>query len=247
MNVPDASERNGPVIDLNADLGEGFPNDRLLLARVSSASVCCGAHAGDPATIRATLNASKEVGVIVGAHPGFPDRAGFGRREQVASSAEVERLIVDQVEAFNELAARVGIPIRFLKPHGALYNQAQWQTEIARGVVRAAARLRLPLLGQPRTLLATMATEAGIHYVAEGFPDRRYRADGSLVPRSAPDALIHDRNEMVDHVQRLIADGVETLCIHGDDPAAVTNADRVRLILESSGIAIEGFLSRDGR
>lgn len=244
MSDPDASEQKRSVIDLNADLGEGFPNDRQLLARITSASVCCGAHAGDPAAIQATLGAAKELGVRVGAHPGFPDRAGFGRREQVATEVEVERLILVQVNTLRKFADCAVVPVRFLKPHGALYNQAQRQLEIARGVVRAAARLRLPLLGQPRTLLATMATEAGIRYVAEGFPDRRYRPDGSLVPRSEPDALIHDPVEMADHVRHLIADGVETLCIHGDDPSAVANADRVRRVLASLGIAVEGFLNR---
>jgi UPF0271 protein len=245
MIGPDELNRKESRIDLNADLGEGYPHDRGLLARITSASVCCGAHAGDPAAILTTLDAAKELGVIVGAHPGFPDRAGFGRREQQASASEVQTLIVEQVEALCELAAGVGVPVRFLKPHGALYNQAQRQAEIARGVASAAVRLGLALLGQPRTLLATMAAEAGIHYIAEGFPDRRYRADGSLVSRSEPDALIHDPGEMTDHVQRLIEDGVETLCIHGDDPAAIPNVDRVRQILGSLGIAIEGFLNRD--
>jgi UPF0271 protein len=246
MNNPDTSEQTRSSVDLNADLGEGFPNDRLLLRRITSASVSCGAHAGDPASILTTLEAANELKVIVGAHPGFPDRAGFGRREQAVTASEVERLIVEQAETLRSLASRSGVAIRFLKPHGALYNQAQRQPEIARGVVRAAAHLRLPLLGQPRTLLATMATDAGVRYMAEGFPDRRYRPDGSLVPRSEPDALIHDPGEMAGQVQHLLADGVETLCIHGDDPAAVANADRVNLVLESLGIAIEGFLNRDG-
>lgn len=246
MNGPDASERSRSSVDLNADLGEGFSNDRRLLGRITSASVCCGAHAGDPAAIQATLDAAKELGVVVGAHPGFPDRAGFGRREQAATAAEVEQLIVEQVSMLNALAVRSGPSVRFLKPHGALYNQAQRQPEIARGVVSAAVRLGLPLLGQPRTLLAAMAAEAGIRYVAEGFPDRRYRPDGSLAPRSEPDALIHDPDEMAGNVSRLLADGVETLCIHGDDPAAVANADRVRRVLASLGIAIEGFLNRGG-
>src|SRR6185437_14371502 len=116
MNDPEMPTVRRPSIDLNADLGEGFPNDRALLEKITSASVCCGAHAGDPAAILATLEAANELGVIVGAHPGFPDRAGFGRREQKAMAAEVERLILEQVESLSDLADRVGVSIRFLKP-----------------------------------------------------------------------------------------------------------------------------------
>lgn len=236
MTRSDPPRTGRPAIDLNADLGEGFPNDRLLLERITSANVCCGAHAGDPDAIAATLTAARDLGVIVGAHPGFPDREHFGRRERGADAAEIERLIVDQVEALRLAAENVRVSIRFLKPHGALYNQAQTQPEIARGVVQGALRLRLPLLGLPCTILAATAAERGLRYVAEGFPDRRYRPDGSLAPRSEPGALIHDPDETVDQVRRLIAAGVETLCIHGDDPAAVATADRVVQALDALGI-----------
>ena len=124
-------------IDLNADLGEGFPNDRALLDRVTSASICCGAHAGDAATIGETLRLAARAGVVVGAHPGFADRQGFGRRVQSATAGEVEHLILDQVADLKRLADLAGVPIRFVKPHGALYNQAQNDDEIARGVIAA--------------------------------------------------------------------------------------------------------------
>ncbi len=249
MNAPEAvSMARRFSVDLNADLGEGFPNDRQLLERITSAGICCGAHAGDSASIRRTLDAAKELGVIVGAHPGFPDREGFGRREQTATAAEVERLILRQVEDLARLAENSGIEIRFLKPHGALYNQAQRQPEIAQGVVAAIRRLKLPLFGQPGTLLESLAREAEIRYVAEGFPDRRYRPDGSLVPRSDPTALLHDPAEMAEHIERLLdsQNAIETLCIHGDDPAAVENVERVRQVLQSLGIEIKGFLDRAG-
>jgi 5-oxoprolinase (ATP-hydrolysing) subunit A len=230
-------------IDLNADLGEGCPNDRALLERVTSASVCCGAHAGDPASIRATLRVAHELGVVVGAHPGYADREGFGRRERTIEADEVERLILDQVAPLRALAGEFDVTIRFLKPHGALYNQAQRQEAVARGVVAAVTRLGLPLLGQPGTYLETLARERGIRYIAEGFPDRRYRADGSLVPRSEPGAVLQDRREIEAQVVRLVDEGrVTTLCIHGDEPEAVANADRVRLILGRNRIEARNFL-----
>ncbi len=237
------SRTRNEAIDLNADLGEGCPNDSALLERISSASVCCGAHAGDPAAIRATLRAARDRGVAVGAHPGYPDREGFGRRERKVTATEVENLILDQAAVLLNLAGLEGLPIRFLKPHGALYNQAQRSGEAARGVIEAAARLALPLLGQPGSMLESMAHAHGVRFIAEGFPDRRYRDDGSLVPRAEPGAVLHDLAEIEASVARLIADGrVATLCVHGDEPAAVANADRIRSILSHRGIAITNFL-----
>jgi UPF0271 protein len=233
---------SGRAIDLNADLGEGFPNDEALLARVTSASIACGAHAGDRETILGTLRAAKRRGVTVGAHPGYADRAGFGRREQSLAAAEVERLIVEQVMHLDNLATEVGLPIRFVKPHGALYNQAQRQDEVAAGVVSAQSRLRLPLVGQPATVLQARARDQGVRYLTEGFPDRRYRTDGRLVPRSDPDAILHDPAEIEAQVVRLVDQDVMTLCIHGDDPRAVANADLVRKVLERHRIALASFL-----
>jgi UPF0271 protein len=235
------------AIDVNADLGEGCPNDRTLLGIVTSASVCCGAHAGSPEAIRQTLRDARARGVVIGAHPGYADREGYGRREQEISSEDSRRLILDQVADLKALAAQLGVGIRFLKPHGALYNQAQRMDEIARGVIAAATELGLPLLGQPGTLLQRLAAEQGLPYIAEGFPDRRYRADGSLLPRSEPRAVLHDRDEMEAQVLRLVTQGrVATLCIHGDDPRSVANAELVRGVLERHGIAIRSFLGTPG-
>lgn len=232
-------------IDLNADLAEGCPNDRALLERVTSASLCCGAHAGDPESIRATLREARQLGVVAGAHPGYPDREGFGRRERSVTSSEVERLILDQLDTFRGLAGEMDVPIRFVKPHGALYNQAQRQEEVARGVIEALARLGLPLLGQPGTRLEALARERGIDFIPEGFPDRRYRDDGSLVPRNEPGAVLRDLGEIEEQVVRLVGEGhVATLCIHGDEPEAVANADRVRLILARHRIEARSFLDR---
>jgi UPF0271 protein len=233
--------QHGARIDLNADLGEGFPNDAALLDRVTSASIACGAHAGDPATILATLEAAAARGVVVGAHPGYADRSHFGRRSQCLTADAVERLIVDQVDYLEMLAALPGLKIRYVKPHGALYNQAQHEDETSAGVIAALVRLRLPLLGQPGTLLEARARDQGVRYIPEGFPDRRYRPDGGLVSRSEPDAILHDPNEIEAQVVRLIEQGLMTLCIHGDDPRAVANADTVRAILQRRGIALGSF------
>jgi UPF0271 protein len=230
---------------LNADLGEGFPNDRVLLGLVTSASICCGAHAGDTEIIRRTLLDAREAGVVIGAHPGFDDREGFGRREQKRTTKEVTDLLNDQIVWLSEIAGELGMRVQYVKPHGALYNQAQWQPEIAEGVVIALCGLALPLIGQPRTLLERKACENGVRYIAEGFPDRRYRVDGSLVPRTEPDAVLDEPHAMETQVVRLVREGgVATLCIHGDDPRAVANARLVHQVLDREGIAVRGFMDR---
>jgi UPF0271 protein len=249
--MSDSETRNDAesrTIDLSADVGEGCPNDAMLLQDlVTSASVSCGAHAGDPEEIRQTLGHARDRCVTVGAHPGYPDREHFGRREQSMSADAVTTMILDQVAFLVELASELGVSIRFLKPHGALYNQAQRQNEIARGVVDAAFELGLPLLGQPGTVLEGWAFGRGVRYVAEGFPDRRYRDDGSLVPRSEPNAILHDLAEMAEQVAHLIARGrVATLCIHGDDPRAIDNAWLVRQALDAMGIAVRSFAADGG-
>jgi UPF0271 protein len=243
-NLQARTDSLGRAIDLNADLGEGCGNDHALLERVSSASICCGAHAGDPESIRQTLRSAAECGVVVGAHPGFADRQGFGRRQQVVTTDSVQSLILEQVETLRTLAGEAGLTVRFLKPHGALYNQAQSQEPVARGVSLAASRLDIPLLGQPGTLLERLAMELGLCYIPEGFPDRRYRAAGTLVPRSEAGAILLDPGEIELQIARLVEEGlVATFCVHGDEPAAVANADLVRRILDRHGISIRSFLN----
>ena len=224
------------TIDLNADLGEGFPNDARLLDLVTSASVACGAHAGDRATILDTIAAARDRRVAVGAHPGFPDREGFGRRERRASAVEVERLVSEQVENLTSLAAETGTVLVFLKPHGALYNQAQRDPEMARGVAAAARAFRLPVLGQPGGVLESAAESVGLTFVTEGFPERRYEPDGRLAPRGSPGAVLDDPARVQAQAVRLVGLGLSTLCIHGDDPRAVDNALVVRAALERHGI-----------
>ncbi|OJW24700.1 MAG: hypothetical protein BGO49_06590 [Planctomycetales bacterium 71-10] len=228
-------------IDVNADLGEGFPNDTALLDLVTSAAVSCGAHAGDPDSIRRTLDAARARGVVVGAHPGYPDREGFGRRDRDMTASEVESLIRSQVASLQDLADSAGVAIRFLKPHGALYNQAQRRDETARGVVAAAVALGLPLLGQPGTPLESLARAAGLAFIPEGFPDRRYRPDGSLAPRTDPDAVLAP-DELPANVRGLLVPRrVRTLCLHGDHPDALANARRLRAILDDLAIPVRPF------
>jgi 5-oxoprolinase (ATP-hydrolysing) subunit A len=244
MNV----SRNGSTaeircIDLNADLGEGFPNDRALLELVTSASICCGAHAGSLEVIRQTLRDAAALGVVVGAHPGYPDREGFGRRDQNLTRSQVVALLSSPLDMLTDLAEEIDASIVFLKPHGALYNQAQRQLDVAVPVVLAAEIFRLPVLGQPDSVLDASAREKRVRFVPEGFPDRRYRSDGSLMPRSEPDAVLNDASEIEAQVIRLVTEAkVATLCIHGDDPRAVTNAVIVRTALEEHGIAIRPFV-----
>ena len=229
------------TIDLNADLGEGCPWDAALLDRVTSASLCCGAHAGDPETIARTLRRAEERGVIVGAHPGYPDREGFGRRDRPPGSVDVRGEVLRQFEDLSMLAAKIGLTLRFVKPHGALYNQAQGDPVIAADLVEAVAELRLPILGLSGSLVETCASGAGIRFIAEGFADRRYRADGRLVPRTEPGAILHEPAEIRDQVLALVDRGIQTLCIHGDNPRSVELADLVLATLKGAGIEPRGF------
>ena len=201
-------------------------------------------HAGSPDVIRRTLDQAAARGVVVGAHPGYRDREGFGRREQQMTWNEVQELIVYQLGVIDTLAAEAGLKVRFLKPHGALYNQAQRQSEIALGVISSVGGMfPLPLIGQPGSLLERMAAARSLPYIPEGFPDRRYRDDGSLVPRSEPDAILHEPAEIEAQVLRLVNERrVATLCIHGDDSRAVANAELVRRVLSAHGVSIRSFL-----
>ena len=233
-------------IDLNADLGEGFPWDEALLGRVTSASICCGAHAGDEQIRTKTLSLAKERGVTVGAHPGFDDREGFGRRERAIGFAEVRALVFDQVSHLASLADRVGVPLRFVKPHGALYNQAQRDPEIARGIIAAIENFRgqmLSVFGLPGSEIEKAARDSGVNFLAEGFADRGYRDDGSLIPRGEPGARLDDPVPVAEQIVRLATSGrIQTLCLHGDDPNSLALADLVCETLQRRGITIRGLV-----
>ena len=180
--------------------------------------------------------------MIVGAHPGYADRAGFGRREQDLPAATLTDLICGQCALLTEIARECQVDVAFLKPHGALYNQAQRDIVVAGAVIRAAQILGLPLLGQPGSVLEPLARESGVRFIAEGFPDRRYRDDGSLVPRTQAGAVLHTEAEIEAQVLRLAGEArVATLCIHGDDPRAVRNAELVRGVLKRHEISVKSF------
>lgn len=221
-------------IDLNADLGEGAGSDAALMPLVTSANVCCGLHAGGPEETAAVLELAYAHGVVVGAHPGYDDRANFGRRDRDLTGEQVFALCDEQIR-------RLGESVAYLKPHGALYNQACRDPHYAGGVVRAAAAHQLPVVGLPDSQL-----ERGAHgrtaFIPEGFADRRYRPDGSLVPRTEPDAFVHDADEAVAQVEWLIrAKGVRTVCVHGDNPRAVAFATAVRDSLLARGFTLKSF------
>ncbi len=228
-------------IDLNSDLGEGCATDAEVLPLVTSANIACGFHAGDPATAHATLALAANHGVGAGAHPGFSDREHFGRRELVRTEQQIFEDCVYQVGALAGLARAVGIPLRHFKAHGALYNMACRDDAFARPVVAAAALFDLPILGLPESRLET-ASAGRCRFVAEGFADRRYLPDGTLVPRSRPDALIDDPAEAVRQVHWLVQSrGVRTICVHGDNPHALAFVRALREALTRQGFVLKPF------
>ncbi len=239
------------VIDLNADLGEGGTQDEALFAAgISSANVACGAHAGDAATMAAACALAARHGVALGAHPGFADRAHFGRREQEIGLADLGILLAEQIWALRRHADAVGLPIRYVKPHGALYHFLNREREHAllfagslRSLTPGAA-----IYGPPAGALREAAEAAGISFVAEGFIDRAYRADGSLVPRGEPGAVLHEEGAAVAQALALARGGrVRTLCVHGDGPEAPRLLGAVRAALVAAGFRVEApGLARKG-
>lgn len=246
------------VIDLNADLGEGFGvwrmgDDEALLQVVSSANIACGFHAGDPTTMRRTCRTAHEHGVRIGAHVSYPDLRGFGRYAMSLPPGVVRDDVVYQVGALQAVARTVGATVRHVKAHGALYHAAAQQPDVAEAVADAVVDLGadLVLLGPPRGCLRTAADARGLRYEPEGFADRAYRSDGTLVPRERPGALLHDPGEIGAQAVRLALgrpvtgdDGglvrvpVRTVCLHGDTPAAVGMARAVRAALSAAGVRV---------
>jgi 5-oxoprolinase (ATP-hydrolysing) subunit A len=222
-------------IDLNSDLGEGAGQDAEILTLVTSANVSCGVHAGSVMDIRAALERAKAGGVVVGAHPGYP--GDFGRTERDLDENAVRTLVLDQLATLRSIAADVGVEVRYLKPHGALYNQACRDDRYARPILAAAREVGLPLLALPDSKLDT-----GVGFFREGFADRRYLPDGSLVPRSRPDAFVTDSDEAVEQALALVQrQYVRSLCVHGDHPEAVTFVRRLRDALTRRGFTIRPF------
>lgn len=242
-------------IDLNADLGESFggwtlSDDDAILAQVSSANIACGFHAGDPAGILRTCRAAAARGVTIGAHPGYRDLAGFGRRFIDYDLAELEAETIYQVGAVRALAASIGTAVRYIKPHGALYNAVAHHEGQASAVVRAAVVTGLPLMVQVGSLAERLARDAGVATIGEGFADRGYRADGTLVPRSEPGAMLGGDSAIAQAIRMatagtvLAVDGTEiavpadSICLHGDSPGAVVLAAKIRAALTAEGVAV---------
>lgn len=228
-------------LDLNSDLGEGCAHDAELLPLITSANIACGFHAGDPATAHRTLALAARHGVQVGAHPSFPDREHFGRQEMDRSAEQVVQDCVYQIGALTGLARLVGLPLRYLKPHGALYNMACRDERYGRPIVEAAVLFGLPVLGLPGSRLEALCRGRCL-FVAEGFADRRYLPDGSLVPRSRADAFLEEPAEAVRQVIWLVGErGVRTICVHGDNPQAVQFVKELRAALTAQGIGLRAF------
>ena len=239
-------------MDLNADLGEGFGiwrlgDDEALLSIVSSANVACGFHAGDPATMRRICAQAAERGVAVGAQVGYRDLPGFGRRRIDYDPAELRDDLIYQIGALDAFCRIAGTRVRYVKPHGALYNTAMVDEGQARAVVESIVDYdpSLPVLCLPGSVLARIAIEAGVRVVAEGYADRAYRPDGTLVPRREPGAVLSDVDAVVAQAMRLATAGtVESICVHGDTPGAVEMAARVRDALVAAGLSVCPFVER---
>jgi UPF0271 protein len=249
------------TIDLNSDLGESFGawrmgDDDAMLDIVSSANVACGFHAGDPAGILQTLRRAAARGVAVGAHVSYPDLVGFGRRAMDVASADLQADVIYQIGALQGLAAAAGTTVRYVKPHGALYNTIAHDERQAHDVIAALRALdaQLVLVALAGSPLIGWARAEGLRTVAEAFADRGYRPDGTLVPRRQPGAVLHDAQQVADRMLRLATEGVveaddgsrvaidaESICVHGDSPGAVDMARAVRARLEGAGVVVRPF------
>jgi 5-oxoprolinase (ATP-hydrolysing) subunit A len=250
------------TIDLNSDLGEGYGpwsmgDDAAMLDVVSSANIACGGHASDPETMHRTLTLARERGIVVGAHPSYPDLTGFGRRRLPCTPGEVERFTAAQTGALMAIAALVGHPVRYVKPHGALANVAADEVETAEAIVRAVRAVdpRLAILAISGTQLEVSSREAGVPVYSEIFADRGYTPTGRLVPRGQAGAMIEDSGAAADRLLAWLETGRmpskggaeiplegHSICIHGDSPHAVAMARVVRERLRARSISIAPFL-----
>jgi UPF0271 protein len=244
-------------VDLNCDLGESFGRyslgaDMAIMPYITSANIACGFHAGDPSVMQATVRLAKQHGVNIGAHPGWPDLQGFGRREMTVSVEEVEALVLYQLGALAGFAKAEGTELRHVKPHGALYNQAAVNTALAEAVARAVKRFsrELILVGLAGSSLVEAARGIGLSVASEAFPDRGYHPDGTLMSRKLPGAVLHDPAAVAENALRLAKEGIrfggkvtwpDTLCLHGDNENAAENARLVRETLTAAGIVVRGL------
>lgn len=248
-------------VDINCDMGESFGAytigmDAEAIAHISSANIACGFHAGDPMVLDRTVALAAAKGVGVGAHPGYPDLLGFGRRNLTCSAREVRNYIIYQVGAVQAFCAAHGVALQHVKPHGALYNMAAEDADLARTIAEAVAAvdrrlLLVALAGQNAPRVREMAAAAGLRVLFEAFPDRAYTAQGTLVSRRKPGAVIEEPSTVAKRALMMAAEGrvvaedgtvlemaVDTLCVHGDNPAAVALARTIRQTLTDNGVAV---------
>ncbi|MBS0212755.1 MAG: LamB/YcsF family protein [Proteobacteria bacterium] len=244
-----------PCIDFNCDLGEGC-DDAAVLPYISSANIACGGHAGDAETMGHAIALCMRHGVAIGAHPSFDDREHFGRRELPLASEAVRELVLRQVSALKDVAAAQGARLTHVKPHGALYNRAARDHELADAIARAVRDIdpALILVGLSDSALPTAGEAIGLRVAHEVFAERRYEADGSLTPRSHPDAVIDDLDQSLAQVRSLVRDGsviartgeriavrADTLCLHGDRADAPAFARALRALLDAEGVSVHAF------
>lgn len=241
------------VIDLNADLGEGAASDAALLGLITSVNIACGVHAGDAGITQRTVEEAHRQGVQIGAHPSFPDREGFGRRPMSLPPDQVETIVADQTTTLAEAARRAGDVLRHVKAHGALYNMAVTDADLARAIGRAVRRVdpSLIVIALAGTRMVEVLRSMGLRVAEEAFIDRGYTPQGTLMSRNAPGALIVDGAIAAQRAVRLVRDGVvhaadgtairiraDTLCLHSDSPGAAELARSVRTELERAGVTI---------
>lgn len=252
-----------PAIDLNSDLGEGYGawsmgDDAAMLAIVSGANIACGFHAGDPAGLYRTVKSAAEQGVVIGAHVSYPDRVGFGRRDLDATSQELTADVIYQIGALKGIATAAGTSVRYVKPHGALYNRIATDAKQGQAVIDGIKAIdpSLILMGLANTPILALAEKAGLKTVAEAFADRAYTPQGHLVSRREPGAVLHDAETIAERMVGLARNGTleavdgstirieaQSICVHGDSPGAVAIAREIRRRLEADGIAIRSFIS----
>jgi 5-oxoprolinase (ATP-hydrolysing) subunit A len=253
---------NGPprlTIDLNADIGESVDvsaGSERLLRTITSANIACGYHAGDASIMRHTVRLASRAGVSIGAHPSFPDREGFGRREMSLTMAEIADVVLGQLRALHAIATDEGATLRHVKPHGALYNMSVRRADIAHAIAGAVAVFdrQLQLIGLPGSELLAAGAKVGLSVAAEGFADRSYESDGSLTPRHVAGAVLSNAADVAARAVRMVRNGnviardgsivplkIDTICVHGDTPDAAELAEAVRASLEESGIEVKAL------
>ena len=261
MSADEMNLNTRATVDLNADIGEGFgryriEGDEALLRMISSANIACGFHAGDANTMAETVSRCRDAGVAVGAHPGFPDLLGFGRRRMEVAPAEVANMVVYQMGALDGFARVAGVRLHHVKLHGALYNMAATDPELADAVAQAVLTYDplLPLVASGGSCMDEAARRVGLTVVREVFADRAYRPDGTLVDRGTPGAVLTDANAAAARIARLIRDGrivaqdgtllnltAESICVHGDNEAALAMVAAIRRELAAAGITVRAY------